>query len=133
VAVFQNIVRNGGRPSYGGPGPHDPDPRSRTARESRVGGQRVTARRRHFSNRPPREPRVTDFRVTWLSRNLFREDGAIVASVVDVVMAILTDNQRFAATCDHFLDPLVFVPLAFLLQVSQFADVVNFDVVFRTT
>jgi hypothetical protein len=33
----RNALRT--RPSYGGPGPRDPDPRSRTMRESRMGGQ----------------------------------------------------------------------------------------------
>lgn len=76
---------------------------------------------------------MTAFRVTWLSSNLFRDSRAIVPSVLDGMMTLQADDQRFMTTTGHDFDPLWLVRLTRALQVSESTNVMDFDVVSWTT
>jgi hypothetical protein len=49
---------------------------------------------------------------------------------VDFLMTLLADHQGFATACGHSLRPEWLFFLSWLIQISEFADVMNFAVIF---
>jgi hypothetical protein len=115
---------------------------------SRVGGQRGTFR--PFSNRPspnracswvgrqrvtpkgtfPTAPRRTThdrFRITSLSSDLFRECWSVVASRMDGVVALPADDKRLSPSLCHDANPLRRGTPAFLGEIGELADVMDFN------
>ncbi len=70
---------------------------------------------------------MTAFRITWLSSNQFRDSWPIVLSGVNSVVAPLTDNQRLATTLCHGAHPRWGSASTVLVQVSELADVMDFN------
>ena len=54
-------------------------------------------------------------------------------SCVDGVMTVLTNNKRFSSPSRHPFYPGGFFWSSFTIEIGQFADVVNFDVLFAPT
>ena len=80
-----------------------------------------------FPLAPLRTP-LDSFLVTRLSSN-WRTDGPpVVASVLDVVVTVATDNQRFPSSCYHPPHPFRSWRAAFWVQVCKFADMMHFNV-----
>jgi hypothetical protein len=52
---------------------------------------------------------------------------------VDGIMAVLTDDKRFSSPSRHPLDPGGFFWSSLNLEINQFANVVNFNVLFAPT
>ena len=65
-----------------------------------------------------------------LSSGLFLESVPFWPFAMNGLVALLANHQRLAAAGCHPLDPERFVIPTWLVQVSQFADVVNLTVPF---
>jgi hypothetical protein len=71
------------------------------------------------------------FDLKQLSSGLDRELRSFRSFPMNDLMARLADNQRLTAACSHSFDPERFIAPAWLVQICQFADVVNLAVPLR--
>jgi hypothetical protein len=59
----------------------------------------------------------------------YRESKTSIASIGDIIVALLTNYERFPSSSSHLMYPLQFVYLSELVQVFEFAEVMDFNLV----